>query len=39
MMRRRPVNKKASAKKFRKQSGTTKRANVAPPPNRGGYRF
>lgn len=38
-MRRYNVNKKAAAHSFRRQSGKTKRANVAPPPNRGGYRF
>jgi len=36
---RKPVNKQASAGQFRRNAGTTKRANVAPPPNRGGYRF
>ena len=33
------VNKGRSAKKFRKQSGRTKGANMAPPPQRGGYRL
>lgn len=38
-MKRFPVNKQRSAKQFRRSVGKTKRANVAPPPNRGGYRF
>lgn len=38
-MIRRSVNKKASAGKFRKQAGRTKAANLAPPPQRGGYRW
>ncbi|WNK13408.1 MAG: hypothetical protein [Microvirus sp.] len=33
------VNKHKSASKFRKQVGKTKRANVAPPPARGGIRL
>lgn len=33
------VNKGSSSKQFRKNAGRTKRPNVAPPPNRGGYRF
>lgn len=38
MMRRRPVNKKRSARKFRKAVGKTARANVVRP-GRGGYRL
>lgn len=38
-MRRSKVNKYRSSKKFRKQVGRTKMANIAPPPMRGGYRF
>ncbi|WNK12962.1 MAG: hypothetical protein [Microvirus sp.] len=38
-MRRYPVNKQKSAGQFRRNAGRTKAANVAPPPNRGGYRF
>lgn len=36
---RRPVNKRRSAKQFRRNISKTKRANVAPPPMRGGYRL
>lgn len=36
---RKPVSKGKSAAKFRRQSNLTKGANIAPPPNRGGYRF
>lgn len=38
MMRRRPVNKKKSAKRFRKSIGKTARVNVTRP-GRGGYRL
>lgn len=33
------VNKRRSARRFRKQSRRTKSPNMAPPPQRGGYRF
>lgn len=36
---RRAVNKRQSARKFRGQVGRTKAANIAPPPQRGGYRL
>ena len=36
---RRPVNKSKSASQFRRKAGRTKAANVAPPPQRGGYRL
>lgn len=39
MSYRRPVNKRASAGKFRRQVGRTRGANVAPPPARGGFRL
>lgn len=39
MSYRKPVNKRASAGKFRRNVGRTKAANVAPPPARGGYRL
>lgn len=38
-MKRQSVNKNKSAAKFRAQSATTKRVNVAPPLMRGGYRL
>lgn len=38
-MRRRKVNKRSSARKFRKQVSRTKAVNIAPPPSRGGYRM
>lgn len=38
-MRRIKLNKSRASRKFRKQVGRTKMANVAPPPMRGGYRF
>lgn len=38
-MKRQPVNKTSSARNFRKKTEKTARANVAPPPMRGGYRF
>lgn len=38
-MRRSKVNKKASAKSFRNATQRTKAANVAPPPQRGGWRL
>lgn len=34
-----PVSKGKSASQFRRQSGRTKGANMAPPPMRGGYRL
>lgn len=38
-MIRKRMNKAAGARKFRKQIGKTKAANLAPPPQRGGYRW
>ena len=38
-MKRFHANKARSASAFKKNVGKTKSANVAPPPNRGGYRF
>lgn len=38
-MRRQYVNKAKSAREFKRNGRTTKRANVAPPPMRGGYRL
>lgn len=38
-MRRSKVNKKHSAKKFRRATTRTKAANVAPAPQRGGWRL
>lgn len=38
-MRRKPVNKHRSARKFRSSIGRTKRINVAPAPMRGGFRI
>ncbi|WNK14571.1 MAG: hypothetical protein [Microvirus sp.] len=38
-MKRTKVNKHRSAKQFRKNIGHTKKANIAPPPMRGGYRL
>lgn len=38
-MRRFGVNKGKSARKFRRNTTRTKRANLAPPPQRGGYRW
>jgi len=38
-MRRRPVNKGHSARKFRNQSAHTKAANLRGNPMRGGIRF
>lgn len=38
-MRRFPVNKGRSAAQFRRKAGRTKAPNVAPPPQRGGYRL
>lgn len=38
-LKRMPVNKGSSARQFRAQSSRTKAPNMAPPPNRGGYRF
>lgn len=39
MALRKPVNKRKSARKFRKTAASTKRINVAPPPMRGGIRL
>jgi len=36
---RRPVNKRASARTFRKSMSRTKAANMAPMPMRGGWRL
>ena len=38
-MKRYPVNKRKSARKFRKSTQYTKSANVAPNPQRGGWRL
>lgn len=38
-MKRRPVNKHKSARSFRRSSARTKSANVAPSPQRGGWRL
>lgn len=38
-MRRAPVNKHKSARKFRKQVGRTKAANLRQGPMRGGWRL
>lgn len=38
-MKRYSVNKQRSAQSFKRDIRKTKAANVAPPPNRGGYRF
>jgi hypothetical protein len=38
-MKRNPVNKKSSAKSFKKSHSKVKKINVAPPPLRGGYRL
>lgn len=38
-VRRYGVNKRKSARRFRKNARRTKGANMAPPPQRGGYRF
>lgn len=38
-LRRGNVNKRGSARKFRKNVGHTKAANMAPPPMRGGIRL
>lgn len=38
-MKRFNVNKRKSAKSFRKSTQRTKRANVAPNPQRGGWRL
>jgi hypothetical protein len=37
--RRKPVSKKRSASKFKRNVSKTKVVNLAPPPMRGGYRF
>jgi len=39
MMRRRPTNKRKSAKSFRRQSSRTKAANMQKSPQRGGWRL
>lgn len=36
---RKPQGKQAAASKFRKHITHTKRVNLAPPPQRGGYRL
>lgn len=33
------ANKRKSARRFRKNARRTKAPNMAPPPQRGGYRF
>lgn len=38
-MRRSRVNKRSSAKKFRRSVQRTKAANIAPNPQRGGWRL
>lgn len=38
-MRRSYVNKRSSARKFRRATTRTKAANVAPAPQRGGWRL
>ena len=38
-MRRSHVNKQKSARKFRSATQRTKAANIAPSPNRGGWRL
>lgn len=38
-LKRRPVSKRRSAGKFRRQISRTKAPNVAPRPMRGGYRL
>lgn len=38
-LKRRPVNKFKSAKKFRRNVSRTKKPNVAPAPMRGGWRL
>lgn len=38
-LKRKPVNKYRSAKKFKKHAGKTKAANVGTKPMRGGYRL
>lgn len=38
-MRRYKVNKRSSARKFRKATARTKAANIAPNPQRGGWRL
>lgn len=39
MPRRVRVNKSQSARRFNRQTTRTKKANVQPPPMRGGYRL
>lgn len=38
-MRRKPMNRKTASRQFNRRSSRTKRINVAPPPQRGGYRL
>lgn len=38
-MHRSHVNKRASARKFRRSTSRTKAANIAPRPQRGGWRL
>ncbi|WNK13670.1 MAG: hypothetical protein [Microvirus sp.] len=38
-LKRKPVSKGAAASKFRRHVSHTKHVNVAPPPQRGGYRL
>lgn len=38
-MRRSYVNKRASARRFRRSTTRTKAANIAPAPQRGGWRL
>lgn len=38
-MRRMRVNKRASARKFRRATSRTKAANISPNPQRGGWRL
>lgn len=38
-MKRQPVNRGESAKRFRSNIRSTKAPNMSPPPMRGGFRF
>lgn len=38
-MKRFAMNRHKAARKFSRHAQRTKAANIAPPPNRGGYRF
>lgn len=38
-MRRKPVNKRSSARQYNRNGGTTKAANTRPMPMRGGWRL